>query len=80
MHSTLIWRCGTLAPPPYIDLTSMTKITEPVLQWESQVRVSKKLLVTEMHWQEAGQSETRFKAGCVCLNLKCTHRHAEIDY
>jgi len=37
-------------------------------------------LVTEKHWQEAGQSETRFKAGCVCLNRKCTHRHAEIDY
>lgn len=57
----------------------MTKITEPVLQWESQVGVSKKLLATEMHWQEAGQSDTRFKAGCVCLHPKCTHRHAEID-
>lgn len=68
-----------LAPPPYVDLTSMTKITEPVLQWESQVGVSKKLLATEKHWQEAAESEARFKACCVCLHVKCTHRHAEID-
>lgn len=66
-HAILKWRCGGLAPPPNIDLTSTTKITEPILRQESQVGVCKKLTATEMQYQKAGWCETHFMMCFVCI-------------